>query len=58
MDEMLSKYEQHFNKSLKVLLDALNYLAATETATFMNLCARLSTATGGADGSAGVATGF
>jgi len=32
---------------LKILIDALDYLAATETATFLNLSARLSTAVEG-----------
>lgn len=44
LDDHLSKFETVFSKSLRQLLDALNYTAATETAVFMNLCARLSMA--------------
>ncbi len=50
----LSQYEDHFSRHLKILLDALNYLAATETVVFLGLCARLSMAgEGGVGGSAG-----
>ena len=39
---------------LKILLDALNYLAATETVVFLGLCARLSMANeGGPNGGLG-----
>lgn len=48
--DMLSKYENNFLKHLKILLDALNYLAATETVVFLGLCARLSTAVEGVPG--------
>ncbi|KAF2860529.1 hypothetical protein K470DRAFT_216975 [Piedraia hortae CBS 480.64] len=41
---ILAQYEEHFSRHLKILLDALNYLAATETAVFLGLCARLSMA--------------
>lgn len=44
MIETLGKYEYHFSRHLKMLLDMLNYLAATETVVFLSLCARLSTA--------------
>ena len=37
----LSQYEQHFSRHLKILLDALNYLAATETVGFLTLSAAL-----------------
>ena len=48
---ILSQYEEHFSRHLKILLDALNYLAATETVVFLGLCARLSMANeGGANG--------
>ncbi|KAF1989155.1 gamma-tubulin complex protein 2 [Aulographum hederae CBS 113979] len=47
----LSKYEDNFSRHLKILLDTLNYLAATETVVFLSLCARLSTANEGAGGS-------
>lgn len=51
----LDFYETTFSRHLKILLDALNYLAATETAVFLGLCARLSTAREGvgAGGEAG-----
>ena len=51
---ILAQYEDHFSRHLKILLDALNYLAATETVVFLGLCARLSMANeGGAGGGAG-----
>ena len=37
---ILQQYEDHFSRHLKILLDALNYLAATETVVFLrSLCA-------------------
>lgn len=45
--DLLKKYEDNFSKHLKILLDTLNYLAATETVVFLSLCARLSTASVG-----------
>ncbi|KAI9725608.1 MAG: hypothetical protein M1828_002893 [Chrysothrix sp. TS-e1954] len=42
--DTLQRYETHFSRYLKTLLDALNYLAATETVVFLGLCARLSNA--------------
>jgi gamma-tubulin complex component 2 len=47
---ILNQYETHFKHHLKILLDALNYLAATETAVFLALCARLSMANEGGPG--------
>lgn len=44
---ILHQYEDHFSRHLKILLDALNYLAATETVVFLGLCARLSMANEG-----------
>ena len=44
---ILVQYEDHFSRHLKILLDALNYLAATETVVFLGLCARLSMANEG-----------
>jgi gamma-tubulin complex component 2 len=44
MFDMLTKYEENFARHLKILLDTLNYLAATETVVFLSLCARLSSA--------------
>ena len=49
----LERYEQNFSKNLKVLLDALNYLAATETVVFLSLCARLTLASEGGAGTMG-----
>lgn len=46
--DILHKYDENFSRHLKILLDTLNYLAATETVVFLSLCARLSTATEGA----------
>lgn len=50
---ILQQYEDHFTRHLKILLDALNYLAATETVVFLGLCARLSMANEGGMGAAG-----
>ncbi|KAF2162058.1 hypothetical protein M409DRAFT_27437 [Zasmidium cellare ATCC 36951] len=51
---ILHQYEDHFSRHLKILLDALNFLAATETVVFLSLCARLSMANeGGPDGGPG-----
>lgn len=47
---ILEQYEDHFSRHLKILLDALNYLAATETVVFLALCARLSMANEGGQG--------
>lgn len=44
MFDMLGKYEENFARHLKILLDTLNYLAATETVVFLSLCARLQSA--------------
>ncbi len=44
MDETLRKYEDHFNRHLKILIDSLNYYAATETVVLLGLCARLTAA--------------
>jgi len=50
---ILQQYEDHFSRHLKILLDALNYLAATETVVFLGLCARLSMANEGGAGGGG-----
>lgn len=50
---ILQQYEDHFSRHLKILLDALNYLAATETVVFLGLCARLSVANEGGSGGSG-----
>jgi gamma-tubulin complex component 2 len=44
LDDNLKRFEDNFTRHLKILLDALNYLAATETVVFLGLCARLSMA--------------
>jgi gamma-tubulin complex component 2 len=50
MYDMLAKYEDNFTRHLKILLDTLNYLAATETVVFLSLCARLTSAGEGLSG--------
>jgi len=45
--EMLGKYEGSFDHHLKILLDALDYYAATETVALSRLCAVLGSAMGG-----------
>jgi gamma-tubulin complex component 2 len=40
----MAMFEDTFAKSLRNLLNALNFMAATETVAFLNLCARLSPA--------------
>ncbi|MCJ1420386.1 hypothetical protein MMC32_006743 [Xylographa parallela] len=53
MTELLDKYEENFNRHLGLLLDALDYYAATETVALSRLCAQLSMASdkgGGEDG--------
>ncbi|KAK7515061.1 Spc98 family-domain-containing protein [Phyllosticta citriasiana] len=47
MMELLQRYEDNFAKHLRILLDTLNYYAATETVVFLSLCARLSAASEG-----------
>lgn len=42
MSDMLDNYERNFNKHLKILLDVLDYCAATETVALSRLCAQLS----------------
>lgn len=44
VDTLLGQYEGHFNRHLKIFLDALDYYAATETVALSRLCAQLSTA--------------
>lgn len=58
LSDDLEKYEVNFNRHLKILLDALNWYAATETVVLLGLCARLSMAStniggGGRDGGGG-----
>lgn len=47
LNQNLIKYELNFGKHLKILLDALNYFAATETVVLLSLCARLQMAQNG-----------
>ena len=44
MEDTLKRYEDHFNRHLKILIDSLNYFAATETVVLLGLCARLTNA--------------
>lgn len=44
MEDTIQKYEDNFNRHLRILLDALDYYAATETVALSRLCAQLSTA--------------
>jgi gamma-tubulin complex component 2 len=44
MADMLDTYEKNFNRHLRLLLDALDYYAATETVALSRLCAQLSVA--------------
>ncbi|BFZ53207.1 gamma tubulin complex Spc97/GCP2 subunit Alp4 [Savitreella phatthalungensis] len=41
MMDKLAAYEAHFDRTLKVLLDTLNYYASTETASLLSLMLRL-----------------
>ncbi|KAI9824115.1 MAG: hypothetical protein M1832_002185 [Thelocarpon impressellum] len=59
LNDVLTKYEENFGRHLRILLDALNYYAATETVVLLGLCARLSTASEGTvGGGAGGVGGF
>ncbi|KAI9892182.1 MAG: hypothetical protein M1814_001641 [Vezdaea aestivalis] len=53
LSDNLSKYEENFSRHLKILLDVLNYYAATETVRFLGLCSRLSAASEGTAGGSG-----
>ena len=44
MDATLKRYEEYFSRHLKILIDSLNYFAATETVVLLGLCARLTAA--------------
>ncbi|WBW73982.1 gamma tubulin complex GCP2 subunit Alp4 [Schizosaccharomyces osmophilus] len=43
MEEILKRYEENFAHHLRVLMDACNFYASTETAALLNLVMRLST---------------
>ena len=51
VNDTLVKYEDNFNRHIKILLDALDYYAATDTVALSRLCAQLSMASekGGED---------
>ncbi|PNY27373.1 Spindle pole body component [Tolypocladium capitatum] len=49
LSEIVRKWESNFSRHLQILLDALNYYAATETVVLLSLCARLSTANQGTE---------
>lgn len=51
MQDIIGKCELNFGRNLQILLDALNYYAATETVVLLGLCARLSTANQGTESS-------
>lgn len=53
LGDNLQRYEENFGRHLKILLDALNYYAATETVVLLGLCARLATASEGGEGMQG-----
>ncbi|KAF2154739.1 hypothetical protein K461DRAFT_222918 [Myriangium duriaei CBS 260.36] len=57
LQDNLRSFEDNFSRHLKILLDALNYLAATETVVFLGLCARLSMAHEGYGGRPAMAFG-
>lgn len=44
IEDTLTKHEEYFNRHLKILIDSLNYFAATETVVLLGLCARLTNA--------------
>lgn len=47
--ETMKAWEYNFSRHLKILLDALNHYAATETIVLLSLCARLSAASQGTE---------
>jgi hypothetical protein len=49
----MDKYEYNFNHHLRLLLDALDYYAATETVALGRLCAQLAAAGEGVGGGGG-----
>ncbi|KHN98148.1 Spc97 / Spc98 family protein [Metarhizium album ARSEF 1941] len=49
LSEIIKKWESNFSRHLQILLDALNFYAATETVVLLSLCARLSTANQGTE---------
>lgn len=57
IEETLGRHEEYFNRHLKVLIDTLNYYAATETVTLLGLCARLMNAEVSGERADGLGTG-
>lgn len=49
MADTMKAWEYNFGRHLKILLDALNHYAATETVVLLSLCARLSAANQGTE---------
>lgn len=47
--DTMKAWEYNFGRHLKILLDALNHYAATETVVLLSLCARLSAASQGTE---------
>lgn len=45
VQETQRKYEEHFNRHLRILMDSLNYYAATESVVLLKLAHALSTIT-------------
>ncbi|KAI5288067.1 hypothetical protein KEM54_005494 [Ascosphaera aggregata] len=45
LQETLKRYEDHFNRHLRILMDSLNYFAATESVVLLKLAHSLSTIT-------------
>ncbi|KAI5290147.1 hypothetical protein KEM52_000551 [Ascosphaera acerosa] len=45
LQDTLKRYESHFNRHLRVLMDSLNYFAATESVVLLKLAHSLSTIT-------------
>lgn len=54
--ETMRAWEYNFGRHLKILLDALNHYAATETVVLLSLCARLSAASQGTEQNTGMRT--
>lgn len=54
--DTLKAWEYNFGRHLKILLDALNHYAATETVVLLSLCARLSAASQGTEQHSGMRT--
>ncbi|KAI5306208.1 hypothetical protein KEM56_001878 [Ascosphaera pollenicola] len=45
LQETLKRYEDHFNRHLRIMMDSLNYFAATESVVLLKLAHSLSTIT-------------